>query len=177
MDPFIGMIRAFAFNIVPKGWAQCNGQLLPINQNQALFAIIGTTFGGDGQRTFGLPDLRGRAMVGVGNGPGLDGVANGQAWGANSVTLTASQMPVHVHMALASSAAANNAAPAGQAYAKTVDPAGAGADLKCYGDPAQGAVPMLPTAPSGGSQPLNIQNPFLGINYCIAIQGIFPSRS
>ncbi len=177
MDPFLGMIRAFAFQIVPKGWAACNGQLLPINQNQALYSLLGTTYGGDGRLTFALPDLRGRAIVGVGTGPGLASVSNGQVLGANTVTVSQSQMPQHTHQVVVSSAQANTDSSGANTYAKTNDPAGSGADLKCYGPVPSNPVAMSPTIQAGSSQPVNVQNPFLGINYCISIQGIFPSRS
>jgi|JI8StandDraft_1071087.scaffolds.fasta_scaffold07896_4 microcystin-dependent protein len=174
MNPFLGMIRAFAFPQVPKGWAACNGQLLPINQYQALYSLLGTAYGGDGRTTFALPDLRGRAIVGTG-----PNVQPGKAWGSASTTLNPSQLPLHTHQISASSAQASGGDPTGNGYAKTVDNSGQ-ADLKCYGPaPTQGQQPvaMLPTLAAGGNQPLNVQNPFLGINYCIATQGIFPSRS
>jgi microcystin-dependent protein len=107
MDPFLGQIQPFAFGITPKGWAACNGQLLPINQNQALFSLLGTTYGGNGQTTFALPDLRGRVSAGQGAGPGLTPAAIGQQMGTETVTLTSNQMPAHSHSISGSTGAAN----------------------------------------------------------------------
>ena len=110
-EPFVGEIRMFGFGFAPQGWAPCNGQLLPINQNQALFSLLGTTYGGDGEATFALPDLRSRVPVGQGQGPGLSAYAEGQAGGAETVTLTATQMPGHTHPVRASSSAAGSTSP------------------------------------------------------------------
>ena len=172
MTPFLGMVCAFSFPKAPKGWLPCNGQLIPINQNQALFALLGTTYGGDGRTTFALPDLRGRAIAGVGAAPGVDTVSAGEMWGTNNVTLLQSNLPSHSHQVLASGGDATTGNPSGLAYATTKD--ANDAKLQCYGTSANTA--MHPTNVAGGSQPVNVQNPFLAINYCIATQGIFPSR-
>lgn len=161
-EPFIGEVRPTAFSVVPRGWTLCNGQLLSIAQNQALFSILGTTYGGDGITTFALPNLQGRVPVGAGNTMAL-----GEAAGAPSVTLLASQIPAHTHAALASSAAGAE------------DPTDRGpAAAKAYG-PVTSLVALSPesVAPAGGSQAHGNMQPYLVINYMIALQGIFPSRS
>jgi microcystin-dependent protein len=163
-EPFLSEIRIMSFNFPPKGWAECNGQLLPINQNQALFALLGTTYGGNGQTTFALPDLRGRTPIHVGPGHIL-----GQQGGEQAHTLTAAEMPTHVHAAVAASDNADNNVPTGRNLASTAN---------LYGPPA-GLTTLAPTTVTnvGGSQAhLNMQ-PFLTLNFCIALQGIFPSRN
>jgi len=172
MDPFIGMIRAFAFPQAPKGWAACNGQIIPINQNQALYSLLGTNYGGDGVINFALPDLRGRAIV----GSSISDPMLNKSFGNDAVTLNQSQMPSHKHMVVISGDQANSDNPVGNTYAKTNDPAGAGASLQCYSTSPSNLTNMLPANISGGSLPLNIRNPFLGINYCICLSGIYPSR-
>lgn len=164
-EPFLGEIQAMSFNFPPKGWAFCNGQLLPINQNQALFALLGTTFGGDGQTNFALPNLRGRAPIHAGNGHTL-----GETAGASSVTLTQQQMPTHPHEANAGSGAGTQPTPGGAFLAN------GGSDF--YTPPAN-LTPMAPDAAAnaGGSQPHNNMMPCLVFNFCIALTGIFPSRN
>jgi microcystin-dependent protein len=150
-----------SWNYPPKGWAFCNGQFMPINQNQALFSILGTTFGGDGRTTFALPDLRGRVPVHVGQGHVL-----GESGGAESHTVTASEMPQHVHTLMASSTNADRALPSVLA-----------ASNKIYGAPAN-LTPLGPSVlPVGGSQAHPNLMPYLTINFVIALQGIFPSRN
>lgn len=228
MDAFLGTIMAVGFDFAPKGWAFCNGQLLPISQNSALFSLLNTTYGGDGQTTFGLPDLSGRVAVGSqGQGPGLAPIARGQKAGTNSVTvigngtvsitLTSANVPAHTHEATMSLA--------NVAYATTVNvsnamsgggfgPGAAGASVLCGTPPngptsaaiylspssgtmtalaattattvasGQGSVTVSPN--TGGGQPVtaavqtqaeaSIMQPFLGVNYIIAVQGIYPSR-
>ncbi len=156
-----------SFNFAPKGWAMCNGQLLPINQNQALFSLLGTTFGGDGRVNFALPDLRGRAPIHTGSGHIL-----GERGGEQAHTLSIAELPTHVHMLQASSAAATvpvpNNAGAGQVLAQTVDGR--------YRQPSNLVAMNATSVPNvGGSQAhLNMQ-PFLSVTFCIALQGIFPS--
>jgi microcystin-dependent protein len=164
-EPFLSEIRLMSFNFAPKGWAMCNGQLLPINQNQALFSLLGTTYGGDGRVNFGLPDLRGRVPLHVGSGHTL-----GERGGEQAHTLSVNELPQHLHLAQASSAVATTNTPTpGVALAQSVASAQ-------YG-PASTLVPMAPDMLSnvGGSQAhLNMQ-PFLALTFCIALQGIFPS--
>lgn len=161
-EPFLSEIRLFSFNFPPKGWAFCNGQLLPINQNQALFSLLGTTYGGNGQTNFALPDLRGRCAMHEGSGFTL-----GQQGGTESVTLTQQQMPTHLHFM--------------QAAAKDGDVnIAAGNLLANFNNGYRGAsnlVPLLAGTISnvGGSQPHSNMAPYIVINFCIALQGIFPS--
>lgn len=167
-EPFLGEIRIFPYNFAPRGWALCQGQILPIAQNTALFSLLGTTYGGNGQTTFALPDLRGRTPVGVGQGPGLSSIDLGEVAGSETVTLTVNQMPSHNHAANATQSAASATRPSGQF------PAGGGA----YGSPSDGST-LAPTfiANAGGNQPVGLRPPFLGLEYCIALAGIFPSRN
>lgn len=172
MDPFIGEVKLFAGNFAPRGWAFCDGQLLPISQNTALFSILGTTYGGDGRTTFALPDLRGRAPIGPRHGAGLSDYRLGQKGGTEHVTLTVSQMPSHNHSINAVSATGNNAAPQNNLLANT-----AGLDRE-YSN-ANHDVQMNPNmvGNNGGNQSHENRQPYLAINYIIALQGIFPSRS
>jgi len=184
-DPFLGQIALFAFNFPPKGWALCSGQLLPINQNQALFALLGTTFGGNGVTTFALPDMRGRVPIGVGVG-GANPML-GQAAGNETITLIATQMPSHAHAvnttnltatARCLNSAANVPAAAGNAFA-IVNPGStlayssvADADMQAS---SAGFTGSAPTANAGSSQPHENRQPYLVLSYCIALTGIFPS--
>lgn len=170
-EPFIGEIRMFGFGFAPPGWAQCNGQLLPISQNTALFSLLGTTYGGDGKTTFALPDMRSRVPVCQGQGPGLSPYAEGQAGGAETVTLTAAQMPGHTHQVKASSTAASSDQPQGRALARSASHA---YTVKPDASTVMNAG-MLGEA--GGSQPHGNIQPYLAVNFCIATAGIFPSRS
>ncbi len=169
MDPFVGELRLFGFNFAPRGWALCQGQLLPIAQNTALFSLLGTTYGGNGQTTFALPDLRGRAPIGFGQGPGLSDRVQGQWVGAEQVTLVGAQLPPHNHTVGASSAATGKS-PAGSYPAFTTG-------ASSYGGTAD--LQMSPTmvGGGGGSQPHGNMSPALVLNWCIALEGIFPSRS
>ena len=172
MDSFIGSIMLFAGNFAPRGWAFCQGQLLPINQNQALFAILGTTYGGDGRTTFALPDLRGRTPTGAGQGPGLSPVNLGQMAGSASVTLQQSNLPAHSHP-LYSGGSANAFAPAGNLSAEESNQQ---TQVYASGAPA-GQMSAQAIGSAGGNQPISVMQPYLGMNYIICLQGIFPSQS
>lgn len=175
-DPFIGEIIITGFNFAPLGFAQCNGQILPISQNTALFSILGTTYGGNGQTTFGLPDLRGRVANSMGQGPGLSNYALGQQGGAESNTLTLNQIPAHNHAMQSNSGDGTQSSPVNNYFAGP----GADRDLFWYNAATTGTtVNMNPAATgiTGGGQPHNNLQPFLTVNYCIATQGIFPSRN
>jgi microcystin-dependent protein len=164
-EPFLAEIRLMSFNFPPKGWALCNGQLLPINQNQALFSLLGTTYGGDGRVNFALPDLRARTPVHVGRGHTL-----GETGGQQSHTVTTAEMPAHAHAVNAAASSATTGTPSASVMLST------SAGAFAYGPP-QSLVAMDPTEEStvGGSQAhLNLQ-PFLTLSFCIALQGIFPS--
>lgn len=192
METFLGTILAFGFNFAPRGWQLCYGQLLSISQNSALFSLLGTTYGGDGQTTFALPDLRGRSLVGMGEGPGLGNITQGQRSGVENTTLLITNMPMHAHTLVA-----------GQANVVTLANALSGGTITNETDggnnsfAAAGDVPNIYSEPggtankiggitstisgttgiAGGNQPFNIRNPYLGINYSIAVEGIFPSRN
>jgi microcystin-dependent protein len=169
-DPFVAEIRIFGFNFPPTGWASCDGQLMPISQNTALFSLLGTTYGGDGKSTFALPDLQGRAPMGNGQGPGLSLHDLGESAGSSQVTLLVSEMPLHGHTLGASQDRSDElSSPAGRL------PPGGGVDLYTASSPNQQmAAPALPVA--GGSLPHNNMMPYLGLNFCIAMQGVFPPR-
>lgn len=169
--PFIGEIRLFAGNFAPLGFAFCHGQLLPIAQYDALFALIGTIYGGDGQTTFAVPDLRGRVPVHLGQGPGLSSRTIGQQMGAETVTLTTSHLPLHAHGQQASTNAVN------AGYGPTAAP-GASATTSFYGSGApQVAMATNAVTPSGGNVPHNNMAPYLALSFIIALEGIFPSRN
>ncbi len=171
MEPFIGQIQAFGFNFAPRGWAQCNGQLLSINSNTALFSLLGTTFGGDGRTTFGLPDLRGRSIVGMGNGPGLSSINWGEKRGAENHTLTAAQIPSHAHGVKV----AVNTAPGDEASpTSTIASSANGFSEDATANSFLGGVS---SSNVGGGQAFNMRNPYLGINVCIALEGLFPPRN
>jgi microcystin-dependent protein len=163
-DPFLSEIRIMAFDFPPKGWAFCNGQFLPINQNQALFSMLGVTYGGNGQTTFALPNLRGRTPIHFGGAHGL-----GEAAGSESVTVNIQQLPTHLHGLMATNANGAIANPTG-AYLGAVN--------NMYTGPAS-LQPLSPASVTsvGGSQPHNNMMPYLVLNFCIALQGVFPSHS
>ena len=169
-DPFVAEIRIFPFNFAPTGWAWCNGQLLPLSQNTALFSLLGTTYGGDGKSTFALPDLEGRAPMHPGQGPGLSLHDLGETGGSETVTLLESEIPAHTHVLRATSTTGTKSTPSGNSLART-----------------SGATPYLPpaavvsmsdqsAAPAGGDQPHNNMQPYLTFYFCIALQGVFPPR-
>ncbi|HEY1765724.1 MAG TPA: tail fiber protein [Opitutaceae bacterium] len=170
-EPFVGQISIVAFNFAPLGWAMCNGQLLSISANTALFSLVGTYYGGDGVHTFALPDLRGRVPIHQGEGPGLSPIQIGEVGGTETVTLTVNQIPAHTHPLLASTLEAAVVSPTGAAL-------GAKARVPLYSAPTS-LTTMAPESvgPTGGGQPVQIRNPFLGLNFIIALQGIYPSRS
>jgi microcystin-dependent protein len=165
-EPFLAEIRIFSFNFPPKGWAFCAGQLLPINQNQALFSLLGTTYGGDGRVNFGLPDLRGSVPFHAGGGLSL-----GQFGGEVNHTLLQSEMPAHTHVVTASSNVADQVDPTNHYWAKGIASAYAAAAA------INGTMSAAAITSVGGSLPHNNMSPYLVLNFCIALQGIFPSRS
>jgi microcystin-dependent protein len=188
-DPFVGEIRAFPFNFAPKGWAKCQGQLMALSQNTALFSLLGTFYGGDGKSTFALPDLRGRVPIAFGQGPGLSEYDIGQHGGDETVTLLPSEITAHTHaidltnMTLTrrclegpgTRGSPVNALPANEAPAQTVS--------YSPGDPTGTMHPTavqftggLPAALAGGGMPHNNMQPYLALNFCIALQGVFPPR-
>lgn len=170
-EPFIGQIRMFAGNFAPRSYAFCQGQLLSIAQNQALFAILGTTFGGNGINTFALPNLTGRMPMGWGNGPGLSNRMLGEALGQDTATVTLQQLPAHAHGMRASAAAATTNTPsAGVSLAAT-------SGAKVYHAPTNPVTSGAPLLQTGGSQPHENRQPHLGVNFIIALQGVFPSRN
>lgn len=177
-DFFIGQVMMTGFNFAPKFWAQCNGQLLPIAQNQALFSLLGTQFGGNGTTNFALPDLRGRSPVGYASSvdPAWQppAVQIGQAAGAESVTLLSTNMPAHTHAVNASTTAGDNRIPSNRVYATNT---AAGQSL--YAASTGPVVPLnsQTVAAAGGNQPHSNIQPYTTINFCIALQGIFPSRN
>jgi microcystin-dependent protein len=175
--PFLGQIQIVGFNFAPTGWATCDGQLLPINQNTALFSILGTTYGGDGRVTFGLPNLRDRTPLGAGGGPGLSFYVLGQVDGSENVTLVAGQMPAHTHGLVGDAGVSGSGTPTGAEVFGVTKGAKPGA-VNVYG-PAANTAAMDPIALStvGGSQPHNNRQPYLGVLFIIAMQGIFPSRN
>lgn len=201
MDEFMGVIKLFAGTFAPQGWAYCDGSLLAINSNQALFSLLGTQFGGDGRTTFALPDLRGRVPVGAGNGPGLTPRPQAQKAGAEAVTLTPPQLPAHNHTSGAVTVAVTNAGtvdvpvnteagvgsvsgPTGilsaDATSGTYTSAAADGKYANKGLAVQGTQVTATVAPTtgvtGSSQPVSIVQPFTAINYIICTQGIYPSR-
>ena len=170
-QPFVGEIRIAGFNFAPAGWAFCDGSLLPISGNETLFNLIGTTYGGDGQSTFALPDLRGRLPIHQGQGPGLSNRTLNQTGGAESVTLAIGQLPQHTHPLMASSALAADAGPQGDVLAQTRS-----VDLY-LGDVPSAAMAASAVGMQGGSQPHDNLMPYLVLNFIISLFGIFPSQS
>lgn len=168
-EPFIGEIRMVPFNYAPMGWALCNGQLLQISQNTALFSLLGVTFGGDGRTTFALPDLRGRVAIHPGQGPGLSNYQLGQSGGLEQVALSLNQMPSHNHNIQASNNAATTGSPTGKVPANT-------GRTFIYGDQPGVTMAAGAISPAGGNQPVSIVQPYLAVNFIIALQGIYPTR-
>ncbi len=191
-DPFLGQIQQFGFNFPPQGWAQCGGQLLSIAQNTALFALVGTQYGGNGQTTFGLPDLRGRSAINQGQGPSLSNYVIGQTGGTENVTLSTAQLPSHTHpvtnnpagMNASSSKATAQSPTTGAIFGRSVDntgtllpliylPAGTTPNV-ALGLNIAGSIQVGNT---GSGTPVSVLSPFLVVNFSIALQGIFPSRN
>jgi microcystin-dependent protein len=171
-DPFVAEIRIFPFNFAPTGWAFCDGQLLPLSQNTALFSLLGTTYGGDGKTNFALPNLRGNAAMHPGQGPGLSLYDLGQTGGSETVTLLQSEIPVHTHPLLAAADPAELQAPAPNRSLTRSQPGFA----YTTGSPSATLAPQA-LAPTGGSLPHNNMQPYLTLTFCIALQGVFPPRS
>jgi len=177
-EPFIGEIKMVGFNFAPRGWALCDGQLLPISQNTALFSLLGTTYGGDGRTTFGLPDLRGRVPTHQGTGPGLTNRRIGEKIGTEYVTLNVAQMPSHNHAATGALAANSDGASTTAAVGNVL----AEADENTYTSEAanenmQSGTVSVTVSNAGGGQPHNNMQPTLCINFVIALVGLFPSRN
>ena len=166
-EPFLAEIRMVGFNFAPRGWAFCDGQILPINQNQSLYSLLGTTYGGDGRTSFGLPDLRGRTPTHVG-----DGFSLGQKSGQEAVTLTAAEMPTHTHNVQANSQPADSPLPNGRVWAQ--------GGVTVYHDDDASKRQNMRTGTvlnTGGGQAHDNMQPYLAIAFCIALQGLFPSRN
>jgi microcystin-dependent protein len=194
MEVYIGTIMAFGFGFTPNGWLPCNGQLLAISEYEALYMLIGTTYGGDGQTTFALPDLRGRTPISQGQGPGLSNVRTGQASGSGTVTMSAINMPAHIHPLIPGQVNAQTKIPVTATGGGTNEPGegefgfGAGgsfpaifSDSSTYGNTeflagVQNNV-NLNTGAVGSNMPINITNPYLAVNICISPYGIFPSQN
>jgi microcystin-dependent protein len=173
-DPFVAEIRIFPFNFPPKGWAFCDGQILPLSQNTALFSLLGTTYGGDGKSNFALPNMQGNAPMHPGQGPGLSLHDLGETGGSDTVSLLESEIPAHSHTLMASTTTASKPAPGGNSLAR------AGAGGTPYVTPAGAPVATFADAalaPAGGDQPHNNMQPYLTLNFNIALQGVYPPRT
>jgi microcystin-dependent protein len=169
--PYLGQLAIVPYNFAPVGWMFCDGQLLPISQYTALFSLLGTTYGGDGRSNFGLPDLRGRVPVGMGSGPGLSPIVLGEVGGVENVTLTVAQLPAHSHPLNASTLEAAVVSPTGSVL-------GSKARVPLYsGDSSLTTMSSASIGSTGDNQPVPIRNPYLGLSYIIAVQGIYPARS
>jgi microcystin-dependent protein len=169
-DQFVAEIRIFPFNFPPTGWAFCNGQLMPISQNTALFSLLGTTYGGDGKSTFALPDMQGNAPMQPGQGQGLSQRFLGEESGVESITLLVSEIPAHNHAVNTSGATATDDAPEAERFA-------VGSGVGMFGPFAANAtLAFQGLPPAGGGLPHNNMQPYLTLNFCIALQGIFPQR-
>jgi microcystin-dependent protein len=165
-EPFLGEVRMFGFNFPPRGWALCNGQIISLAQNTALFSLLGTTYGGNGQTTFALPNLQSRLAVGLGTGPGLSSYVSGQTGGVESMQLAPNQLPSHPHSQPVTNGPTGGSRPNGAV------PSAGGSYA-----PASDGGAFSPTSSIGGNVPFDIRQPFLAMNYSIALEGIFPSRN
>ena len=170
-QPYVGEIMLFGGNFAVRQWANCDGQLLAVSSNDALFSILGTTYGGDGRTTFGVPDLRGRTPINAGAGPGLQPVVMGQKYGAETLTLTSATMPSHAHTLPVLNAPGDQRTPSGNILA------GDATNDTIYAAPSRANAHLAPTQASGGGQPINVLDPSLVISIQVAIQGLFPSRT
>lgn len=170
-DPFVAEIRIFPFNFAPKGWAFCDGQILPLSQNTALFSLLGTTYGGDGKSNFALPNMQGNAPMHPGQGPGLSLHDLGETGGSETVSLLESEIPSHSHALVASLSDGLDTKPAAEQFAQ-----GVGVQIWGTGS-ANASLSDNALAPAGGDQPHNNMQPYLTLNFCIALQGIFPPRT
>jgi microcystin-dependent protein len=172
MDPFVAEIRIFPFNFAPKGWAFCDGQILPLSQNTALFSLLGTTYGGDGKSNFALPDMQGNAPMHPGQGPGLSLHDLGETGGSETVSLLESEIPGHSHNITASSQDGLDSHPVNNFLAQ-------GIGINLYVNAGTTPVNMNDNSlsPAGGDQPHNNMQPYLTLNFCIALQGVFPPRT
>jgi microcystin-dependent protein len=177
-SPFVAEITMFAFNFPPKGWAFCDGQLLPISQNTALFSLLGTFYGGDGKSTFALPNLQGMAAIGQGDGAGLSQYFIGETTGSENVTLIQSEMPSHNHSFVATSDVGTTLSSAGNQLAQAHSGGKQASYTGNYLNTNAPNTPMSPasTTTTGGSLPHNNMQPYLTLNFCIAMQGVFPPR-
>ena len=189
-DPFVGQIAIFGFNFAPQGWALCQGQLMPLSQNFALFTVLGTQYGGDGRGTFALPNLQGCAAIGAGQGPGLSPYNPGDSGGASSIRLIDAEMPTHGHGFAASTDAATKVEPAGNLLARALRRPGLAAEVGAPGPTELAANFYSPNsaqantalgagaiAAAGGGQPHNNMQPSLALNFCIALKGALPVRA
>ncbi|ARU27696.1 phage tail protein [Cellvibrio sp. PSBB006] len=190
-DPFLGEIRMVGFQFAPRGWAFCDGRILPIAQNSALFSLLGTMYGGNGQTTFALPDFRGRSPVGMGAGPGLSTITQGEQAGLERTTLNIQQMPSHTHIATGTAAISVGGTPANPVIAPTAtnnvlggSVGGSAGAAAIWSNQLTDPIPLgneagvtVAVQNTGGSQPVDLRNPFLGTNFIIALEGIFPARN
>jgi len=178
MDPFVGEIRLAGFNFAPLGWALCQGQLMPISQNTALFSLLGTFYGGDGRSTFALPNLQGSIPVGMGQGAGLSAYFLGQVGGESAVTLATQQMPVHSHTLPVSGAAGRVSSPSPSSFLGATGRGTKGIYASATQQTSSSATMASSAVGStGGGQPHNNMGPYLVVNYMIALQGVFPARA
>jgi len=172
VDPFVAEIRIFPFNFAPKGWAFCDGQILPLSQNTALFSLLGTTYGGDGKSNFALPNMQGNAPMHPGQGPGLSLHDLGETGGSETVSLLESEIPSHSHSLIAQVPPADAGVPSGNVLARTV-----GATPYLAGNQPLVSMSDSALAPAGGDQPHNNMQPYLTLNFCLALQGVYPPRT
>jgi microcystin-dependent protein len=170
-DPFVAEIRIFGFNFAPKGWAMCEGQLLPLSQNTALFSLLGTTYGGNGKSNFALPDLQARAPMHPGQGPGLSLYDLGQTGGSETVTLLVSELPAHTHQMMAAADPGDTNIPTSNAIARSSNASVYGTNGNTVG------MALQSLSVTGASLPHNNMSPYLSMNFCIAMQGVFPPRT
>jgi microcystin-dependent protein len=173
-EPFLAEIRVFPYNFAPRNWAFCDGQIMPISQNTALFSLLGINYGGNGQTTFGLPNLKDSAAIGVGQGPGLSDYVVGQTGGTQNVTLIQTEMPAHTHAANCISYNGDQSTPAGNVWA--APHVGRGQDV-AYAPTGNSTMAPLALQVAGGSLPHNNMHPYLALNFCICLHGVFPARN